>query len=243
MPIIDPAFGHPHVGTRDVDLCLSIALIEDGAQGYERMEKRLQAAGFKVGSCTFRWIHPSGTEVEFFCPVGEGRPAGKMHRPKAGPGRQTLGSRLTALALDAGELLTADRRMHRRTVRLPDDAGLIEFDFPVTGPAGFFAAKAAALGDRDKPKDAYDLIWLLEAWPGGAEAVASEIAAGIALTLPDAVDRMCRQLGAAFASEDHHGPKAYARFVATDQGTPDDRTALALRAYGAVQAYLAAADH
>lgn len=242
VPVIDPAFGQSHVGTRDVDLCLSIALVEDGAQGYARMETQLQAAGFKVSSCTFRWVHPSGTEIEFFCPAGEGRPAGRMHRPKAGPGRQTLGGHLTALALDAGELLTTDRRIQRRTVSLPDDGGLIEFDFPVTGPAGFLAAKAAALGGRNKPKDAYDLIWLLEAWPGGAEAVAGEIAAGIALRLPDAVDRMRRQLAAAFASEDHHGPRAYAKFVATDHATPDDRTALALRAYGAVQTYLAAAE-
>jgi hypothetical protein len=32
VPVIDPAFGQPHVGTRDIDLCLSIALTENGAQ-------------------------------------------------------------------------------------------------------------------------------------------------------------------------------------------------------------------
>ena len=31
VPVVDPAYGQPHVGTRDVDLCLSIALVEDGA--------------------------------------------------------------------------------------------------------------------------------------------------------------------------------------------------------------------
>ena len=82
--------------------------------------------------------------------AGEGRLAGRMHRPPAGPGKQTLGGRLTALALDAGELLTADRRIERRTVSLPDGGGQIDFDFPVTGPAGFLAAKVAALGGRQR---------------------------------------------------------------------------------------------
>jgi hypothetical protein len=203
------------------------------------METQLREAGFKPGSSTFRWTHPSGTEVEFFCPAGEGRPSGRMHRPPAGPSRQTLGARLTALALDAGEILTADRHIRRRTVALPDERGLIDFDFPVTGPGGFIAAKVAALAGRDKAKDAYDLIWLLDAWPGGPEAVAAEIAQGVATTLPGAVSRMRGQLAAAFASEGHHGPRGYARFVALDR-TSDDRLAHAFHAYGAVQAFLAA---
>jgi hypothetical protein len=239
VPVIDPAFGQPHVGTRDIDLCLSIALIEDGAHGYERMETQLRQAGFKPGSSTFRWTHPSGTEVEFFCPAGQGRPAGRMHRPPAGPGKQTFGARLTALALNSGELLTADRHLRRRTVELPGEGGLIEFDFPVTGPAGFISAKVAALAGRDKAKDAYDLVWLLDAWPGGPEAVATEIAQGVAATLPGAVSRIREQLTTAFASEDHHGPRAHARFVAADQ-PPDERIAHAFHAYGAVQAFLAA---
>ena len=242
VPVIDPAYGQPHVGTRDVDLCLSIALIEDGAQGYERMETQLRRAGFHPGSSTFKWLHPSGTEIEFFCPAGEDRPAGRMHRPQAGPGKHTLGGRLTALALDAGELLTADRRIERRTVSLPDGGGLIDFDFPVTGPAGFLAAKVAALGDRNKAKDAYDLVWLLDAWPGGPDVLARQITDGIAATMPGAVRHMREQLAAAFATEQHHGPRAYAQFVGTDHATPDERAEHALHAHAAVQVYLAAAD-
>lgn len=237
--MIDPAYGRPHIGTRDIDLCLSIALIEDGAEGYERMETQLRAAGFHQGSASFRWVHPSGTEVEFFCPAGAGRQAGRMHRPPAGPGKQTLGGRLTALALDAGELLVAERRVARQTVSLPAGGGVIDFDFPVTGPAGFLAAKVSALGDRDKPKDAYDIVWLLDAWPGGPEALAREIDLGMAAAWPEPVRRMRQQLAAAFATEEHHGPRAYANFLATN-ATPDERAALALHAYGAVQVFLVA---
>ena len=238
VPVVDPAYAQPHVGTRDVDLCLSIALLEDGADGYERMETRLRESGYEPSDATFRWLHPSGTEVEFFCPAGPGRLAGRMYRPRPGRGRQTMGSRLTALALAAGALLTAERRLVNRTVPLPAGGGLIDFDFPVTGPAGFLAAKVAALAGREKPKDSYDLVWLLDAWPGGPAGVAQEIATTTARHHPEAVRTLNDQLAAAFASEEHHGPIAYARFVGSD-GNLDERAALALHAYGAVQAYLA----
>jgi hypothetical protein len=149
-----------------------------------------------------------------------------------------MGGRLTALALDAGELLTSERRLVTRTVPLPNGAGLIDFDFPVTGPAGFLAAKVAALAERNKDKDAYDLVWLLDAWPGGPTALAGEVAATTEQRHPEAVAHLDHQLASAFASEDHHGSRAYARFVGTDQADLDERAELALHAYGAVQAYL-----
>jgi hypothetical protein len=242
VPVVDPAYAQPHVGTRDVDLCLSIALIEDGAQGYERIETQLRENGFQATDVSFRWLHPSGTEVEFFCPAGEGRIAGRMYRPPAGPARQTMGGHLTALALDGGELLTSDRRIVTRTVRLPGDKGLLDFDFPVTGPAGFLAAKVSAVHDRNKDKDSYDLVWLLDAWSGGPGTLAREIVAGTVQAHPAAIHALHTQLAAAFASEDHHGPLAYARFVGAGEVDLEQRAELALHAYGAVQAYLADAN-
>lgn len=241
VPVVDPAYARPHVGTRDVDLCLSVALLEDGAEGYDRMETMLRQNGFTSSDVTFRWLHSTGTEVEFFCPAGDGRAAGRLYRPRPGRGRQTMGGRLSALALDAGQLLTGERRHVTRTVSLPGGAGLIDFEFPVTGPAGFLAAKVAALVERDKDKDAYDLVWLLDAWPGGPAALAAEIAVGTAQRHPEAIAGMNNQLARAFASESHHGPLAYARFVGNDQVDRDERAELALHAYGAVQAYLAGA--
>jgi hypothetical protein len=51
---------------------------------------------------------------------------------------------------------------------------------------------------------------------------------------------MHQQLGAAFATESHHGPRDYARFVGTNQATADERATHALHAHAAVQVYLAA---
>ena len=83
-------------------------------------------------------------------------------------------------------------------------------------------------------------MWLLDAWPGGPGALAQQIADGIATTRPSEVGHMHQQLGAAFATESHHGPRAYARFVGTNQATADERATHALHAHAAVQVYLAA---
>ena len=80
--------------------------------------------------------------------------------------KHNLGSALSALALEAGSLISADVQVIRREVSVPGGLGKQMMDLRVSGVASFLAAKAAALQGRDKPKDAYDIVWLLEAWPG-----------------------------------------------------------------------------
>ena len=84
VPILDPEI-EPHVGTADLDLCLSIAMVEGETETYERMETVLKARGFVEGDVTFRWHRRAGLAltVEFFCPAGENRPAGRVFRPSA----------------------------------------------------------------------------------------------------------------------------------------------------------------
>ena len=60
---------------------------------------------------------------------------------------------------------SADAQIVERDVALPDSAGIVRQSFRVTGIVGFLVAKVRALVGRDKPKDAYDIVWLLEAWP------------------------------------------------------------------------------
>ena len=42
VPVLDPGI-EPHVGTADIDLCLSVALVEGDTQAYERIETVLKA--------------------------------------------------------------------------------------------------------------------------------------------------------------------------------------------------------
>lgn len=123
VPVLDPGI-EPHVGTADIDLCLSVALVEGDTEMYERMEFVLKRLDFEEGDASFRWHRRKGQPltVEFFCPASEKRPAGRAFRPKAAEyptGKFNLGGKLAALALDAGNLLTIDLEIVTRPIALP----------------------------------------------------------------------------------------------------------------------------
>lgn len=135
------------------------------------------------------------------------------------------------MALEMGELITADVQVIQREVDLPRARGKQTVDFGVTGLVAFLAAKADALRRRDKPKDAYDIVWLLEAWPAGAaEAVRRSPHAGHR-GLAHALEVLEDQ----FRDLDRAGARAYAGFMA-EAGA--DHDLLARRAVGAVREFL-----
>lgn len=240
VPVLDPGL-EPHVGTTDIDLCLSMALVDGDTGTYERIENVLKNLGFTEGEMSFQWSRTSGVPltVEFFCGAAPDRPAGRMWRPKAADnplGKQNLGGRLSALSLDAGRILTEDAETITREVRLPDDKGRLTVMMQVTGPVGFLVAKVKALQSRDKPKDAYDIVWLIESWPGGPRAAARDFAARPAFAFPE-VGAALSDLARLFDRTDAVGPRSYARFVSTAGG---DQALHERRAHGAISEFIAA---
>jgi hypothetical protein len=240
VPVLDPGID-PHVGTADLDLCLSIALVQGETETYERMEAVLKDRGFEEGEVTFRWHRRAGLAltVEFFCPAGEERPAGRVFRPTAAEnptGKHNFGGRLSALALEAGALLSSDVEEIVQVVELPGDRGTHEARLRVTGPLAFLVAKIDALRDRDKPKDAYDIVWLIESWPGGPAAAAEAFSQRPAYR-DEQVSSALRQLGEMFADPSRVGARSYARFVAA---TPTEEAVLERRAVGAIAEFIAA---
>ena len=167
VPVIDPDLPD-HVGTQDIDLCLSIALTEGKVGNYDRIERCLKEANFEMA----------------------------RHR---GGGR----------------------------VRLP---------LRVTGPAAYFAAKSDAINRRDKGKDAYDLIWLIQAWAGGTKALACEVQSSAISDRPE-FQRAIDDLGNQFSDIDAIGARRYARFLASDERDLDADAQIAV---GAMQEFLTA---
>jgi hypothetical protein len=111
--VLDPATNRPHLGTTDLDLCLSVAIVEGDTAEYERIENALRDAGYEPTDDSFRWRQADRLrlQVEFFCPAGDDRPSGKLFRPKASENptaKQNFGSKLTAVALDAGQVIGDD---------------------------------------------------------------------------------------------------------------------------------------
>ncbi len=245
--VLDPGPGRPrHVGTADLDVCLSVALIEGDTAEYERIERALRNAGFEPYQTTFAWKRTKGlgVVVEFFCPAGEGRPPGTLFRPVAAAVpvvKHNMGSRLSAIALEAGNAISHDVITVEREVTLPDGAGRTTWRFRVTGLGGFLVAKVAALVGRDKPKDAYDIVWLLESWEGGPEGAAAAVLASGMMERDDVRTAMAR-LATEFSSPDSLGPSSFVRFMAPSGAPQDERVRLARQSAGAVQSFTDALD-
>ena len=240
--VLDPGLGHPHVGTADLDLCLSLALVEADTAEYERIETALKSIGYEMTDQSFRWRRNAGLRpaVEFFCPAGEERPAGELFRPLAEVNpiaKRVMGPRLSALALSAGNAISSDVVPVTRDVELPDAGGIIQWTFRVTGLIGFLVAKVDALIRRNKNKDAYDIVWLLENWEGGPEGAGGSVSDSSLLGRDDVREAMT-SLAREFSSIDRTGPRSYVAFMAAEAASADDRARLARIAVGAVGEFL-----
>ena len=235
----DPDSGlEPHVGTHDLDLCLSVALIEGEVGEYDRMENSLRAVGFAMvrrddGTTeSWRWRDRLGVTIEFFCPSGkQGRQPGRLFRPGG-----VVGGKLSALVLATGHLIDRDARDIELEVELPDNGGRTRQVLRVVGPAAYLASKVDALRGRDKNKDAYDIVWILECWPGGQPAIARTI---VASAVFDELGPTLTALREEFATIDSAGAVKYGRFMARDTAAVD---LASQRAVGAIAAFLGAMD-
>lgn len=228
-----------HIGTADIDLCLSVALVEGDTELYERMERVLKRLGFDQADTSFRWRRVNGFPLvlEFFCPAGDDRPAGEAFRPRvaeSGTAKHNMGGKLSALALDAGTLLTEDVEVITREVELPNGQGRTQAVLRVTGPLAFLVAKVQALVGRDKAKDAYDIVWLIESWQGGPAEAARAFATRATYTNPRVATALAT-LRSLFADRRQIGARQYARFMA-----PNSRAQAQYerRAVGAVAEFL-----
>ena len=103
----------------------------------------------------------------------------------------------------------------------------------VASLADFLVMKAHALAGRDKPKDAYDLCYCLEEYPGGMANLAVQWKRR---RKEKDVAKAIEILNAKFASVDAFGPQQLVEF----HSSPDDEAQAmqARRAYELVQAFL-----
>ena len=103
---------------------------------------------------------------------------------------------------------------------------MLGYEFPVAGLASWLCLKADAIMRRDKPKDAYDVVWLINA-VGPAEAarrladtplLAGDLARDVLNQLSRLVRDQFRDLGAA-------GPAMYASFLGVNESDANRRQA------------------
>lgn len=224
-----PAEGR-HVGTRDLDLGLALALLNE--ERYREIARRLRDRGFRQatnenGNPTRQtWVlDDARVTLDFLIPpVAEGQRPGSLQNLEADFAAIVMPA-LPLAFLDAVPVVLDDVTPHgeraRREVR-------------VAGPAAFVAMKAHAFRIRGANKDAYDLVYLLT--HHGDEPVAGVAQAFNAIADHPEAQQALTFLAEDFASVDHLGPKRHAEFL----GNRDDDV-FRQDAVGVVQAFLAAA--
>ncbi len=162
----------PHCGTLDVDLGLSLALLQQ--QRYAAVSERLRSAGFTPDRNDLgrdirqRWCPPEGTQgasVDFLIP-----PATPASRPG---GLQSLERDFAAVSMPGLHLVSSDSQLisiEGRTLLGERVTRAVR----VCGPGAFVVLEARALHDRGLGKDAYDLIYVLLNYGAGvADAAAA----------------------------------------------------------------------
>ena len=111
--------------------------------------------------------------------------------------------------------------------------GMLGFEFPVAGLAPWLCLKADAIMRRRKPKDAYDVVWLLDAL--GPERAAAQISNSPLLNEELAVDvlgQLARLITDQFRDTASAGPAMYANFLEAEESDADRR-----HAFGTVAAF------
>lgn len=222
-----------HVGSWDVDLVLDHERLREDA--YKQIEELLLSRGYyrkdlaKYPFSFFRQVPVDGTDYEVQLDLLAGEYGG------TGPGRRT---QVVQEDLRARKARGADMVFDQGTLpplvdlegRRPDGS-LDQAQIRVAGMVPFLVMKAAAMRDRDKPKDAYDIVFCLKQYPGGVDALAEHIRPHLRHGL---VQEAVVTLKEKFQSPQHRGAVHAATF-----SIPGDAAAVEARvAYVLMQALL-----
>ena len=204
-----PSGSDAHVGTKDLDLGLGLALLHE--ERYRNFTERLRQAEFRPdinenGNPTFqRWILDNAedlkVQVDFLIPPSV--------NTEVGGKLKHLEEDFAAVITPGLHLAFADREEVSIEGRV-FSGGKARRSLWVSGPGSFVLLKALAFGTRGENKDSYDLYFLLRNYGNGVEDIFKRIAP--LLDDPDAqkaIDLIRRD----FSEIDSIGPVAAARFL------------------------------
>lgn len=243
VPIPPPGID-AHVGTADLDLHLSLHLLDgETADYYQAIIEGLRSLGLDPDAqdgrqVKWRWVgryRDVAVQVEFLCPVRTR--AGRPERPAVDtPAEANIGpsGEITALAVGFGHLVPEDTINVSR--RVETARGWMTYEFPVAGLASWLCLKSDAIMRRDKPKDAYDVVWVLDALGPAAAAdmlIASPLLAG--QHAAEVRTQVTLLVDDQFRDDASVGPVAYAAFLDPQSAERTPRHAL-----GTVRAFRSA---
>jgi len=219
-PLLVPDAAEAHVGSADIDLCLSVAITEGSTRQYYRsLQEKIEPFFESSGASGFRWRKKPDAPgislvIDFLAPSDEDRTslADGTRELEDETARENVGLTLRPFPLRAGRLIDEDAETTTlEGVSLVYRPGA-RADVVVrhAGPVGFLAAKADALENRDDIKDGYDISW----WCLNAKPTPKEVA-GLVIGRASFKDPLfpesVSQLQSAFKAPNYPGPDGYAR--------------------------------
>ncbi len=197
---------HQHAGTTDIDVQVNLE-IECGAVNTARLERALRNAEFHPDSeQVWRWRVVNDevrAEVKFelLADLDSEANEATFHFSDC--------ERLGAVNLRGTKYATQDVESRTLTARVGEDRRTVEIN--VTGVAGFLLAKCAAAYSRRKPKDWYDIAFvLLHNNLGGPSQAAQAVIEKLGKAALTASRTALADIAANFTDPQSQGPVAYA---------------------------------
>jgi hypothetical protein len=218
-----PQTDDPHVGSLDIDVALNFPKIPDDT--YQTILKAFLKRGYTQDrDQPFRFFRKVKTEeaepidVAVDLMAGEYGGTGKGHRTQEIQDVRARKARGCDLAFKASITVTLEGEL--------PDGGRDKISFKVAGIVPFLVMKGMAMYERMKEKDAYDIFYCVDHYPGGVEALATEFRSLIKNTLVvEGLEKMRNK----FASVEHIGPKWVADFL--EIAEKEDRDIIMRRTY------------
>lgn len=227
--VVEASPEDPYVGTLDVDVVIDPFEVPEDT--YRTIAERLMERGYERGKQPFQWLRTVMVDgrdvvvrVDLLAPITDRR--GQAHR------HEEVGDVL-ARRTEGAELLRVQATELEVVGELPDGRSNMVVVRLAT-PGVLVVLKGLALGERDKPKDAYDIDYVLAHSPGGSDTVADQIGE---LRQADPVKKALRILREKYETVDSYGPQSVAVYRRQALGSEEAARTQAL-AYARVQQLL-----
>jgi hypothetical protein len=194
----------PHIGSVDVDLALNHLKLKD--EGYKSIQELLKGRGYRQGKQPFifyRTVTIEGNDISVQVDLlsGEYQGTAKSHRHQRIQGGLARKTRCCDLAFDNPLVVSV-------AGELPGGAQ-DSIKVRVASIVPFLVMKGMALDERLKEKDAWDIYYCIQNYPGGLDKLVREFETNLDHGL---VKEGLSKIAKHFASEKHVGPKFVADF-------------------------------
>ena len=201
-----PSIRNGHIGSVDIDIALDHRTA--GKNVYRTIKKLLESRGYEEAEQPYVFyrklvIEDEEVAVEVDFLAGEYSGTGRSHRTQPVQDIRARKTRGCELAFDLNKVLTIDGALPGGA----HDSATIR----VASIVPFIVMKGMALNDRLKEKDAYDVYYCLNNYPGGLDAIINEFKPHITNSL---VLEGLQKIDGKFASVNHFGPRSIADFNA-----------------------------